>query len=91
MKTIIIGVGAWLLGIVILANIAFAMSGRTVRAQGPSPEARIAALEQQVAAQEQFLKENTQSPHWAVPMSVADDEEMGPAGRHMLNRVMTGR
>lgn len=57
---------------------------------GAPTEERLQALERQVAAQERWIKENTQSPNWSVPMSVADDEAYGPEGRAAVRRVLAG-
>lgn len=61
MKTIIIAAGGWLLGIVILANVALALRPQPVRAAAvpPSSDARIVALEQQVARQQEFIDDHT--------------------------------
>lgn len=54
-------------------------------------EARIRALEQKVATQEQFLKENTQASNWNAPVSVADDERLGAVGRATIRGTLSGR
>lgn len=59
MKTIVMAASAWLLGVVILANIAYAVRPRTVQAASISPEARIQALEARVTVQQEWIDSHT--------------------------------
>ena len=59
-------------------------------AQDAAAAARITSLEDRLAGTQQFLDENTQSPNWNSPMSLADERRLGPAGNQMAHDVLAG-